>query len=93
LRAKNALLQKENAEKDKTIDIAHEDNRGLFEELKAEQKARKISDLRADRNRNAAMEAEDIKSVFPKEYAELLRRAQDIKSAAKKKFNQNSWTK
>jgi len=93
LRATNALLKKENAKKDKTIAIAHEDNRGLFEELKAEQKARKISDLKADINRNAALEAEDIKSVFPNEYAELLRRAQDIKSAAKKKSNQNSRTK
>lgn len=93
LRAKNALLQKENAKKDRTIDIAHEDNRGLFEELKEEQRKRKESDLRADISRNAALEAEDIKSVFPNEYAELLRRTKEVKSTARKKSNYSGRSK
>lgn len=93
LRAKNAVLQEENKKNNEAIHIAQRDNGVLFRELQAEQEKRKESDSKAARNAKTASEAEEIKALFPTEYAELLRRTQAVKSERKKKSNFNGWSK
>lgn len=74
LRVENAQLKQQLSDKDGEVAIAHKDQAFMFEEL---QRAKRTS-ANCEQSHS---EVTEIKSVLPKEYEELLRKARAIKAA------------
>lgn len=87
LRVENAQLKQQLAEKDKTIDRQNKDIDLLYKESREAKATAKV----CEKSHSEVME---IKSVLPREYEELLRRARATKAATPyklpSKFNGNS---
>lgn len=74
LRMENAQLKQKLSDKDGEVAIAHKDQVFMFEELQRAKRTSAISE-------QSHSEVTEIKSVLPKEYEELLRKARTIKAA------------
>lgn len=87
LRAENAQLKQQLAERDKTIDRQNSDIDLLYKESREAKTTAKVCE-------KSHSEVTEIKSVLPREYEELLRRARSAKAATPHKsltkFNGNS---